>query len=286
MTGFGKAATEIPGKKITVEIRSLNSKQLDISSRIPWVYKEKEIEMREIINRALDRGKIDFSIFVDVIDDSNAPTINKAVVKNYYRQLKEVAGDLYIDADDQLLSIIMRLPETLRTEKETMTEEEWTTLSALISEALELVDNYRTDEGRAIEKDLIERIKNISGMLGDIEPFEKSRVDNIRERILNNLASLGTEGNDMSRFEQELLFYLEKLDINEEKVRLTKHCDYFIETMALDGANGKKLGFISQEIGREINTIGSKSNDADMQGIVVRMKDELEKIKEQVLNVL
>ncbi|MEZ4999944.1 MAG: YicC/YloC family endoribonuclease [Bacteroidales bacterium] len=286
MTGFGKSTTEIPGKKITVEIRSLNSKQLDISSRIPWVYKEKEIEMREIINRALDRGKIDFSIFVDVIDDSNAPTINKALVKNYYRQLKEVAGDLYIDADDQLLSIIMRLPETLRTEKETMSEEEWTTLSALISEALEMVDNYRADEGKSIEKDLKERISNISRMLEEIEPFEKSRVDNIRERILNNLASLGTEGTDMSRFEQELLFYLEKLDINEEKVRLTKHCEYFLETMALEGANGKKLGFISQEIGREINTIGSKSNDAAMQGIVVRMKDELEKIKEQVLNVL
>lgn len=286
MTGFGKATTEIPGKKITVEIRSLNSKQFDIYTKMPWIYKEKEIEIRELIHRGLDRGKIDFALYVDVLDDQNAPLINQAVVKNYYNQLKEVAGELYIDADDQLLSIIMRLPETLRTEKESLSDEEWEVLSGLINEALEMVTSYQSDEGRALAKDLESRIANISLLLAEIEPYEKARVENIREKILNSLASLGSENIDMNRFEQELLFYLEKLDINEEKVRLRKHCDYFIETMSQGDANGKKLGFISQEIGREINTIGSKANDATIQGIVVRMKDELEKVKEQVLNVL
>jgi len=286
MTGFGKATTEIPGKKITVEIRSLNSKQFDIYTKMPWIYKEKEIEIRELIHRGLDRGKIDFALYVDVLDDQNAPLINQAVVKNYYNQLKEVAGELYIDADDQLLSIIMRLPETLRTEKESLSDEEWEVLSGLINEALGMVASYQADEGKALANDLESRIANISLLLEEIEPYEKARVENIRDKILNSLASLGSENIDMNRFEQELLFYLEKLDINEEKVRLRKHCDYFIETMSQGEANGKKLGFISQEIGREINTIGSKANDATIQGIVVRMKDELEKVKEQVLNVL
>lgn len=286
MTGFGKATTEIPGKKITVEIRSLNSKQFDIYTKMPWIYKEKEIEIREMIHRVLDRGKIDFSIYADVLDEQNAPTINRGVVKNYYNQLKEVAGDLYIDADDQLLSIIMRLPETLRTEKESLSEEEWDILSALVDEASGMVVSYQEEEGKALEKDLQAKIIKIGDLLTEIEPFEKARVENIRGKILTSLSGLGSENIDMNRFEQELLFYLEKLDINEEKVRLSKHCDYFIETMSQEEANGKKLGFISQEIGREINTIGSKANDATMQGIVVRMKDELEKIKELVLNIL
>ena len=286
MTGFGKATTEIPGKKISVEIRALNSKQLDINTRMPWIYKEKEIEIRELLNRVLERGKIDFSVYVDVQDDQNAPRVNKEVVKNYYRQLKEVAGDLYIDADDQLLSIIMRMPETMRAEKESLSDEEWKILSDLIAEAAQLVDEYRIEEGRAIEKDLKDKIASISALMKEIEPFEKRRVDNIRERIHASLESLGTQNMDLNRFEQELLFYIEKLDINEEKVRLTKHCEYFLETIDLKESSGKKLGFISQEIGREINTIGSKANDATIQGIVVRMKDELEKIKEQVLNAL
>lgn len=286
MTGFGKAATEIPGKKISVEIRSLNSKQLDINTRMPWIYKEKEIEIREMLNRVLERGKIDFSVYVDVQDDQNAPKVNKEVVKNYYRQLKEVAGDLYIDADDQLLSIIMRMPETMRAEKESLSEDEWKILSDLIAEAARCVDEYRIEEGRAIEKDLKDKIASIRSLMKQIEPFEKSRVDNIRERIHTSLESLGTQNMDLNRFEQELLFYLEKLDINEEKVRLTKHCEYFLETIDLKESSGKKLGFISQEIGREINTIGSKANDATIQGLVVKMKDELEKIKEQVLNAL
>lgn len=286
MTGFGKAATEIPGKKITVEIRSLNSKQFDIYTKMPWIYKEKEIEIRELIHRGLDRGKIDFSIYVDVLNEQNAPVINQGVVKNYYNQLKEVAGELYIDADDQLLSIIMRLPETLRTEKESLSDDEWQVLADLINEAIQMVISYQSEEGKALGKDVVARIEKIAGLLKEIEPFEKSRVDNIREKILASLESLGSENIDMNRFEQELIYYLEKLDITEEKVRLRKHCDYFIETMSQGDANGKKLGFISQEIGREINTIGSKANDATIQGIVVRMKDELEKIKEQVLNIL
>jgi uncharacterized protein (TIGR00255 family) len=253
---------------------------------MPWIYKEKEIEIRDLIHKGLDRGKIDFSIYVDVLDDQNTPSINRAVIKNYYNQLKEVAGDLYIDADDQLLSIIMRLPDTLRTEKESLSDEEWSVLSGLITEAVQMVGQYQVEEGKALEKDITYRIGNISTLLSEIEPYEKARVENIREKILGSLESLGSENIDMNRFEQELLFYLEKLDINEEKVRLRKHCDYFLETMVQGESSGKKLGFISQEIGREINTIGSKANDAAIQTIVVRMKDELEKVKEQVLNVL
>jgi uncharacterized protein (TIGR00255 family) len=286
MTGFGKATTEIPGKKINVEIRSLNSKQLDINAKMPWIYREKEIEIREIIQKSLERGKIDLSIFVDLQDDHSAPTINKEVVKSYYNQLKEVTGELYIDSDEQLLSVIMRLPETLRTEKEALTENEWEILSGLITDAIQQADKYRLDEGRALDKDIRFRIDNITTFLKEIEPFEQERIEKYREKILTALDSFSKENVDMNRFEQELIFYIEKLDINEEKVRLRKHCEYFLETIDSDGFNGKKMGFITQEIGREINTIGSKANDATIQGIVVRMKDELEKVKEQVLNIL
>jgi uncharacterized protein (TIGR00255 family) len=286
MTGFGKATTEIPGKKINVEIRCLNSKQLDINAKMPWIYREKEIEIREIIQKSLERGKIDLSIFVDLQDDHSAPTINKEVVKSYYNQLKEVTGELYIDSDEQLLSVIMRLPETLRTEKEALTENEWEILSGLITDAIQQADKYRLDEGRALDKDIRFRIDNITTFLKEIEPFEQERIEKYREKILTALDSFSKENVDMNRFEQELIFYIEKLDINEEKVRLRKHCEYFLETIDSDGFNGKKMGFITQEIGREINTIGSKANDATIQGIVVRMKDELEKVKEQVLNIL
>jgi uncharacterized protein (TIGR00255 family) len=286
MTGFGKASTEIPGKKINVEIRTLNSKQTDINAKMPWIYREKEIEIREILTRTLERGKIDLSIYTDEAVSQNIPVINGTAVHSYYRQLKEIAGELYIDADDQLLSIIMRLPEILKTEKEVLEADEWNSLEKLITEAAGITDTYRRSEGLALARDMEERIGTIISMMIEIEPFEESRIDNIRERINGNLARLGTENIDRNRLEQELIYYLEKLDITEEKVRLKQHCEYFLETMNQEGANGRKLGFIAQEIGREINTIGSKANNATIQGIVVRMKDELEKIREQVLNIL
>jgi uncharacterized protein (TIGR00255 family) len=286
MTGFGKASADIPGKKINVEIRTLNSKQTDINAKMPWIYREKEIEIREILTRTLERGKIDLSIYTDEATSQNIPVINGTAVHSYYRQLKEIAGELYIDADDQLLSIIMRLPEILKTEKEVIAADEWNSLEKLITEVAGITDTYRRSEGVALARDMEERIGTILSMMIEIEPFEVIRIENIRERINGNLARLGSENVDRNRLEQELIYYLEKLDITEEKVRLKQHCEYFLETMNQDGANGRKLGFIAQEIGREINTIGSKANDASIQGIVVRMKDELEKIREQVLNIL
>ena len=286
MTGYGKASAELPGKKITVEIRSLNSKLLDINSKMPWIYREREVEIRNIINRKLDRGKIDISLNVDVLDDQNVPAINKSAVRNYYNQLTDVVGELNIESQEQLLSIIMRLPETLRNEKEELSEEEWKHINSLINEALELTDHYRLEEGKAMEIDLRERISNITSLLKSLEPLEEGRINSVRERIGASLENLGPENIDNNRFEQEILFYLEKLDINEEKVRLRKHCDYFIEVIESEDNTGKKLGFIAQEIGREINTLGSKSNDAAIQRIVVMMKDELEKVKEQLLNIL
>jgi len=286
MTGYGKASAEFPGKKVTVEIRSLNSRQLDITSKMHWIYREKEIEIRNIVNRKLGRGKIDISLNVDVLDDQNVPAINKSAVRNYYNQLTEVAEELYMDSQEHLLSIIMHLPDILRNEKEELSEEEWKHIHSLINKALELIDDYRLEEGKALEIDLRERISNITSLLKSIEPLEEGRINSVRERISASLESLGPENIDNNRFEQEILFYLEKLDINEEKVRLRKHCDYFLEVIESEDNAGKKLGFIAQEIGREINTLGSKSNDADIQRIVVMMKNELEKVKEQVLNIL
>ena len=286
MTGYGKSVAELPAKKITIELRSLNSKQLDINTRMPWIYKEKEIEMRNIISRELERGKVDLSISVDTNGESVAPTINSAVVKSYHRQLTAVAGELYIDKPDQLLSVIMRLPETLSTEKEELTEEEWKKVESLLMEATGDLNSYRQEEGSALATDMLARVENILSLLAEIEPHESSRIESIKERLKTGLKNSGIEEPDMNRFEQELVYYLEKLDINEEKVRLKKNCDYFIETLQGEASSGKKMGFIAQEIGREINTIGSKSNNAPIQKIVVRMKDELEKIKEQVLNIL
>ncbi len=286
MTGFGKTDTDIPGKKISVEIRTLNSKQTDINVKMPWLYKEKEIEIRNMLSKALERGKIDFSIHVDIMGDQTVPRINKEVVKNYHAQLSEVAGELYIDNPDQLLAIIMRLPETLRSEKMQLDDNEWVILQKLIDDALKMVNNYRLEEGEALLADISSHIKNIEALLKEIEPFEEDRIKSVKERLMAAQKQSGTEDLDMNRFEQELIYYLEKLDINEEKVRLRNHCKYFIETASGEESNGKKLAFISQEIGREINTIGSKANNSSIQKLVVRMKDELEKIKEQSLNIL
>ncbi|MCU0460567.1 MAG: YicC family protein [Bacteroidales bacterium] len=287
MTGYGKSVAEIPQKKISIEIKSLNSKSLDLNARLPWLYKEKESEMRNLISQKLDRGKIDLTINFDVFDSEIVPVINKSVVKNYFSQLKEIAGELNINADDQLLSTIMRLPDALKTEKPELEEEEWIRVREKLNEAIDQLDGYRIEEGKSLEADLIRAIGKILTLLQGIEEFEGDRIKKIRERLNASLAeNVGTENIDKNRFEQELIFYLEKLDINEEKVRLKKHCEYFLEKIASLPPNGKILNFISQEIGREVNTIGSKANDASIQKLVVMMKDELEKIKEQSLNVL
>jgi len=287
MTGYGKSILETPQKKITVEVRSLNSKQADLSIKVPWLYKEKEIELRNMVSRRLERGKIDLYISFDVMDDELVPVINKNSVKSYYKQLAEVATEIGINPGPEVLSIIMRLPETLKTEKPELTPEEWKMASKIIDDALGMIDQYRLEEGKALEADLSSSVNKILTLLDNIGAFESDRITKVREKLTNSLKdAVGSENVDMNRFEQELIFYLEKLDINEEKVRLRKHCDYFIETMNGPESNGKMLSFISQEMGREINTIGSKANDAGMQKLVVMMKDELERIKEQVLNVL
>jgi uncharacterized protein (TIGR00255 family) len=287
MTGYGKSIAEIPQKKVSIEVKSLNSKSLDLNTRLPWLYKEKEAEVRNIISQKLERGKIDLTINFDVLDSEIVPVINRTVVKNYYSQLKKIAAELKIKTDEQLLSTIMKLPDALKTEKPELADEEWTLVREKILEAVEQLDLYRIEEGKPLEADLIRCVGKILNMLEEVEKFEGDRITKIREKLNSSLIeNVGIDKIDKNRFEQELIFYLEKLDINEEKVRLKKHCEYFLEKISSLPPNGKILSFISQEIGREINTIGSKANDASIQKLVVMMKDELEKIKEQTLNVL
>lgn len=286
MTGYGKAITVTPQKKITVEIKSLNSKQLDLIAKLPWIYKEKEPEVRTLISQNLGRGKIDITIYFDVIEDEGIQVLNKAIVKNYFNQIKEIAEELDIELDNQILPAILRLPDSLKADKPELQESEWRLVRQQILESINMLDLYRIEEGRAIEEDLKKRIAGIEGYLATVETFEEGRIKKIREKLISTLQeNAGTENIDKNRFEQELIFFLEKYDINEEKVRLSKHCDYFLETMSTEAPNGKVLGFIAQEIGREINTIGSKANDASIQKLVVMMKDELEKIKEQTNNI-
>ena len=287
MTGYGKAIAETPQKKITIEIKSLNSKQLDLNTKLPWLYKEKEPEIRNIISQRLDRGKIDFSVYCDMLDDEVVTVINKSAVRNYYNQFKEIAAELKIDLDDQIFTAIMKLPDTLKTEKPEMPEAEWEIVRNQIIESITMLDLYRIEEGNSIMLDFKKCIGKILSLLETVQTFETGRITKIREKLMSLLdESLGPEKVDKNRFEQEIILYLEKYDINEEKVRLKTHCDYFIETINTPSPNGKILNFIAQEIGREINTIGSKANDASIQKLVVMMKDELEKIKEQTLNVL
>ena len=287
MTGYGKAIAETPQKKVTIEIKSLNSKQLDLNTKVPWHYKEKEPEIRNLISQRLDRGKIDFSIYCDMIDDEVVTVINKSAVRNYYNQFKEIAAELKIDLDDQIFTAIMKLPDTLKTEKPEMSEAEWEIVRNQINESVTMLDLYRIEEGISIMTDLRKCIAKILSFLETVQTFEAGRITKIREKLMSLLEeNLGPEKVDKNRFEQEIIFYLEKYDINEEKVRLKTHCDYFFETINTPAPNGKILNFIAQEIGREINTIGSKANDASIQKLVVMMKDELEKIKEQTLNVL
>jgi len=287
MTGYGKAIAETPQKKITIEIKSLNSKQLDLNTKLPWLYKEKEPEIRNLISQRLDRGKIDFSIFCDMLDDEVVTVINKSAVRNYYNQFKEIAAELRIDLDDQIFTAIMKLPDTLKTERPEISETEWEMVRTQIIESITMLDLYRIEEGNSIMTDLKKCIAEILSLLETVQTFEAGRISKIREKLRSMLEeNLGPEKVDKNRFEQEIILYIEKYDINEEKVRLKTHCDYFIETINTASPNGKILNFIAQEIGREINTIGSKANDASIQKLVVMMKDELEKIKEQTLNVL
>jgi uncharacterized protein (TIGR00255 family) len=285
MTGFGKAECMLPARKLTIEIKSLNSKQIDTSTRLPAIYKEKELEIRQLLSRHLERGKVECNFSYEVIEGA-AATINTMVIKDYLRQLKEVTDDHDIDPAD-LLSAVMRLPDTVTSDKAGFVEEEWESVEEALLKAIHEVDQFRIQEGAAMENDLSECISNISKKQEEIEPFEAERIEKLKQRFTSNLQELRlNEDIDKNRFEQELLYYLEKLDINEEKVRLKNHLDYFIDVLEKGSPNGKKLGFVSQEIGREINTLGSKANHSEIQRIVVEMKDELERIKEQLLNVL
>jgi len=287
MTGYGKAVCELPNKKISIEIKSLNSKQLDLNTRLPNLYREKEIEVRSLLGKQLSRGKVDLSFYVEAATSDKITKINSQVIKNYHGQLKEIADGLGLDSSTDFLKVIMPLPDTVKVELAALNEEEWKAIAVTLQDAINDIISFRTREGQALELDIKERIGIISTLLTEVPKFETQRIEKIKTRIRENLEELGQNIKvDENRFEQEIIFYLEKLDVTEEKVRLSNHLEYFMETMESGNAVGKKLGFITQEIGREINTLGSKANDAELQKIVIRMKDELEKIKEQILNVL
>ncbi len=288
MTGYGKAVVTYKEKKISVEVKSLNSKNLDLSTRIAPLYREKEMEIRQTIAKRLERGKVDFSLWIEKDAALDATPINAKLVENYYRQIKNIAAQTGIPEPTDWFSILLRMPDvTTKTEIEVLDEAEWEAAKKAISEAIENLVDFRKQEGAALERKFHEKIDNIEALLKSIEPYEESRVPKIKEKIIEGLEQVAKVDYDKNRLEQELIYYIEKLDISEERQRLTNHLSYFRETMAEEGHGvGKKLGFIAQEMGREINTTGSKSNQAEMQNIVVKMKDELEQIKEQVLNAL
>ena len=284
MTGYGKSVLQLPTKKVTIEIKTLNSKNLDLNVRIPSYYKEKELSVRKKLAAGLVRGKIDFSIYVEMTSDETTTVLNKAVVNDYMQQLKNV---LFTEATDdiELLKMAVKMPDALKIEREELDENEWKLIEESIVEALQETIKYRTDEAASLEDDFKLRILNIRKYLEEVNALDEERLSNVRERLQKAIADLKVEI-DQNRFEQELIYYLEKLDINEEKVRLANHLEYFLQELDSKDSNGKKLGFIIQEIGREINTTGSKANFAPMQKSVIQMKNELEKIKEQILNVL
>ena len=287
MTGYGKATAELPEKKINVEIKSLNSKALDLSTRIASLYREKEIEIRALIAATLERGKVDFSLWVEKDENLSATPINAAILENYYKQIQTISTERNIPLPNDWFATLLRMPDVLtRAEVEELSDEEWAAVKKGIEEALQKLVDFRKQEGAALYKKFSEKLENIGALLQSIEPYEKSRTEKIRQRIIDGLNSIPEVEYDRNRLEQEMIYYIEKLDINEEKQRLANHLKYFKETMDQGHGQGKKLGFIAQEMGREINTTGSKSNQAEMQQIVVKMKDELEQIKEQVLNVM
>lgn len=287
MTGYGRATATCKGKKIHVEIKSLNSKTLDLSTRIAPLYREKEMEIRQTITARLIRGKVDFSIWIEKDAATDATPINTALVENYYRQIKDIAAATGIPEPEDWFLTLLRMPDvTAKSDVEELDDEEWDVAGKAIDEAIDALIGFRNQEGAALERKFTEKIDNIGALLKSIEPYEKARVEKIKARIVEGLKTIPDVEYDKNRLEQELIYYIEKLDISEEKQRLANHLAYFRETMKENGGQGKKLGFIAQEMGREINTTGSKSNNAEMQNIVVKMKDELEQIKEQVLNAL
>ena len=291
MTGYGNAVADYQGKKIHVEIKALNSKALDLNVRIATLYREKEMEIRQIVSEKLLRGKVDVTIWVEKSLQDLAQPINQQVVNSYYQQIRQMSEQMGIDSTDikttDWMSVLLRLPDAMAaSEVEVLSDEEWGILKENVLKALDELVAFRKQEGKALQAKFTEKVDNIEQLLLSIEPFEKSRVEKIRQRIIEGLEKLALADYDHNRLEQEMIYYIEKLDINEEKQRLKNHLDYFRQTMEAEPGQGKKLGFIAQEMGREINTTGSKSNQAEMQNIVVKMKDELEQIKEQVLNVL
>lgn len=287
MTGYGKATATYGSKKICAEIKSLNSKALDLSTRIAPLYREKEMEIRTLIAQSLERGKVDFNLWIEEDASQQGSPINRALVENYYAQVKAISEATGIPEPTDWYATLLRMPDVLtRTEVKELTDEEWQVARTAVSGAIEQLIEFRRQEGAALEKKFAEKLDNIENLLHSIVPYEQERIDKIRERILDSLQKSLAVEYDKNRLEQELIYYIEKLDINEEKQRLANHLSYFRETMREGHGQGKKLGFIAQEMGREINTTGSKSNHAEMQNIVVKMKDELEQIKEQVLNVM
>lgn len=287
MTGYGKASGIYNEKKIVAEIKSLNSKQADVSTRMAGLYREKDIEIRNLLIQELERGKIDFSLYYESFDKDTNSRINQSMVESYYEQIREISGNTDIAMPENCLEIILRMPDVMKSEIVELDENEWIEVTKIIAEAIEQLKAFRQQEGKSLEQVFRSKIASISKLLKEIEQYEAERVEKIRARFIEGLQNLSDKFDyDQNRLEQELMFYIERLDVNEEKVRLQTHLDYFLETMEKEHAPGKKLGFITQEIGREINTLGSKSNHSEMQKIVVLMKDDLEQIKEQVLNVL
>lgn len=281
MTGYGKSILQLPSKNITIEIKSLNSKNLDLHSRVPSSYREKELEMRKKVSMSLVRGKVDFNLYVEITGEETNTKINETIVNQYMKQLSNV-----VNGDDiELLKMAVLMPDSLLTERKEIEETEFKNISETIDQALISINNYRVDEGKILEDDFIMRSQTISELLEKVITIDSTRIETVKERLRKAITEL-KEAVDENRFEQELIYYLEKYDITEEKIRLENHLNYFNKAIRSEVSNGKKLGFICQEIGREINTIGSKANDAPMQQLVVQMKDELEKIKEQALNVL
>lgn len=287
MTGFGRASTEYDGKKIIIDIKTLNSKNIDITTRIPNAYREKEIEVRKLLSNELQRGKIEFSIFVEANGGETNAKLNDKIILDYYNQLKNLCQSNNIPFSNDVLSSIIRMPDVVATTIEELNEEEWEHILKFINQAIEDCKNFRKHEGSILTQDIITNLNFITNLLNQVPQYEEERIDIIKDRLSISLNEIVDTANiDANRYEQEIIFYLEKLDINEEKVRLKKHCDYFLETLNTEIYSGKKLGFIAQEMGREINTLGSKANHVEIQKLVIMMKDELEKIKEQVLNIL
>ena len=290
MTGYGKATIEITGRKLTIEIKTLNSKQLDLNLKIPGYFREKEWEVRTFLTQKLERGKIDFYIGTEVTGEMLSYSINHSLAKKYHEELKSLSQELNEECPADMLSLVVKMPDVMQTSRDEMNENDWEFISAAVTEAVAQVDEFRINEGKILEDDMLKRVHSIMQLLDSIEPYEINRIKELRERLLRDFSKYKGDFNgsapDQNRFEQELIYYLEKLDITEEKVRLLKHCQYFLETLHESVSQGKKLGFVTQEMGREINTIGSKANDSEIQKIVVQMKDELEKVKEQLGNIL